>query len=152
MRRHAVSHGISAVSVRDATKVQLVRMLSQHYIEAHGIQVVQGLIVDDASPAGGEENWQRRKRKLDEKLAKLTVKKETDAEKVAALEEEHGIKIPDAKTEGDCPLCSKKARIKRPITQPKRVLGSSFANYFCVAEYQVPPCAHYVNARSQTEV
>ena len=112
MRRHAVAHGISAVSVRSSTKAQLVRMLSQHYIEAHGIQVVQGLIVDNASPAGEEENWQRRKRKLDEKLAKLSVKKETDAEKVAALEEEHGIKIPDAKTEGDCPLCSKKVRIK----------------------------------------
>ena len=111
MRRHAVAHGISAVSVRSATKAQLVRMLSQHYIEAHGIQVVQGLIVDNAN-AGEEENWQRRKRKLDEKLAKLSVKKETDAEKVAALEEEHGIKIPDAKTEGDCPLCSKKVRIK----------------------------------------
>ena len=60
MRRHAVAHGISAVSVRSATKAQLVRMLSQHYIEAHGIQVVQGLIVDNASPSDGEENWQER--------------------------------------------------------------------------------------------
>ena len=150
MRRHAVAHGISAVSVRSATKVQLVRMLSQHYIEAHGIQVVQGLIVDDTSPAGEEENWQRRKRKLDEKLAKLTVKKETDAEKVAALEEEHGIKIPDCKTEGDCPLCSKKVGIKQYPT--KKGAPLIICQYFCVAEYQVPPCAHYVNARSQTEV